>query len=94
MLHHKRVSPPSNPEYPGILEVIAWSGPTRTFLLTGEDGTQRLRVEMLASDVHTESLAGLGALLELIEDAADEQACSCGPVSSAPLELVPTAPLG
>jgi hypothetical protein len=59
---------PAAKMWQGIKEVEAWSEPTKVLVLTDRSGIRRLRVEMLASDVTTEALDTLEALVDELEE--------------------------
>lgn len=78
MLYHRHLPVPAPDDFPAIREVARWSGPTRVLVLTDHEGTKRLRVELLASDVTGAVLEALSGALGVIEDEHP------APVSSSP----------
>lgn len=89
MIYHHHVPPPDNPAFPGVREVARWPEPTRVLVLTDKAGVRRLRVEMMDSDITSEALEALVAVLGVVEALNPEPCASSEPSSAVePLQLV------
>lgn len=93
MIYHHHIPPPENPAFPGVREVARWPEPTRVLVLTDRLGVRRLRVEMMDSDVTSDALEALVAVLTVVEAANPEPGVSSVASSVVePLQLVASPP--